>query len=73
MATLRYLLKNCGSYWNWEEARRNMRAVLTDEAHLIMEWLVFNICLYFFSVTSLYYKALLVNELLITIILHAHE
>ena len=35
-----------------EEVRRHMRAIVIDEAHLIVEWQVFNSCLYFFPVTS---------------------
>ena len=39
-----------GNCWNTKEAdfgdaRRNMRAVAVDEAHLVVGWQVFNICL----------------------------
>jgi len=32
----------------WEDVRRSMRAVVTDEAYLVVKWQVFNICLELF-------------------------
>ncbi len=33
-----------------EEVRRNVRVVVVGEAHIIVDWQVFNICFYFFTI-----------------------
>ena len=35
-----------------EDVRRTMRAVITNEAYLVVEWQVFNICLELFPCTT---------------------
>ena len=35
-----------------EDVRHTMRAVVTDEAYLVVEWQVFNICLELFPCTT---------------------
>ena len=35
-----------------EDVRRNMRAVVIDKAHLVVEWQVFDICIELFPFTT---------------------
>ena len=41
-----------------EDVRRNTRAVVIDEAHLVEEWQVFDICLESFPFTVVLYRDL---------------
>ena len=43
---------------NCEDVRQNMRAVEIDEAHLVVEWQVFHICLELFPFTTVKYRDL---------------
>ena len=49
-----------------EEVRRHMRAIVIDEAHLIVEWQVFNSCLLFLSS----YFGIIYCKDLLTVYLH---
>ena len=53
-----------------EDVIRNMRAVVIEEAHIVVEWQVFDICIELFPFTTLFYIGICrVNEFFSAVIL----